>query len=75
MSRGWERLEVHDRKRLECLEGSVARNVTVTGAFGEVSGGNEETGGEGPYDKAVEELAESCSVEWKAELQLMNLDI
>lgn len=59
MRRGWERLEVHERKCLECLEESVARNVNVTGAFGEASGGNEETGGEGPYYKAVEDLAQS----------------
>lgn len=68
MSRGWERFEVHDRKSLEHLEERVAGNVNVKGAFGEVSGGNEETGGEGPYYKAVEDLAESYSMEWKAEL-------
>ena len=64
--------EVHDGKSLKCLEQN-ARNVKVKSAFGEVSGGNEEhvIGNwrqDGPCYKAVEDLAELYSVQWKVEL-------
>lgn len=57
--------EVLDRKRLDCLEESVGRNMSVKGALGEVSDGSEEhvTGNwrkGDPYYKGAENLTELC---------------
>lgn len=41
MGRGWKRFESFTRKRLDCFEKTIDRNVYVTGPSSEVSDENE----------------------------------